>query len=224
MKKILLSVATATLLTFNFSGCANNGLGVGVGSESVKKVFDNGTIENSQKVLVGKSEVATLTNVATGAAVGAGVGAIAGDSTKATIIGAGVGAIAGAVFNSFQEVEAYEIEIKSIKDGVIRKGYIESELPLNTLIEYIVREDGKITNIEVKKIGTPKEIIREKIVEKEVKKSEVLGKSASTVAPVKKTTPPKKIDKEQQGVSYKELVEAQAKEEIKEEPKQKSFW
>lgn len=223
MKKVVLSVATATLLTFNFSGCANNGLGVGVGSESVKKVFDNGTIENSQKVLVGKNEVATLTNVAIGAAGGATVGAIAGDSTKATVIGAGVGAIAGAVFSSFQEVEAYEIEIKSIKDGIVRKGYIESELPLNTLIEYVVREDGKITNIEVKKIGSPKEIIKEKIVEKEVIKTKIVEKPVATVD--KKTTSTKSV-KEDKGVTYKELVEAQAKQQEakKEEPKPKGFW
>lgn len=220
MKKVVLSVATATLLTFNFSGCANNGLGLGVGSESVKKVFDNGTIENIQKVLIGKSEIATLTNVATGVAVGAGVGAIAGDSTKATIIGAGVGAIAGAVFNSFQEVEAYEIDIKSVKDGTVRKGYIESELPLNTLLEYVVREDGKITNIDVKKIGTPKEIIKEKIVEKEVIKTKIVEKPVATVD--KKTTSTKSV-KEDKGVTYKELVEAQQPEK-KEEPKPKGFW
>lgn len=108
---------------------------------------------------------------------------------------------------------------------MIRKGYIESELPLNTLIEYVVREDGKITNIEVKKIGTPKEIIKEKIVEKEVIKTKIVEKPASTVD--KKTTSTKSV-KEDKGVTYKELVEAQAKQQQpeakKEEPKPKGFW
>lgn len=191
IKLLFGSLITASLL---FTGCANSGLN-GIGTENVKKVFESGTIESSQKVLVGKDNMSMLTNAGIGAGVGAVAGAVAGDSTKATLIGAGVGAIAGAVFTSFQEVEAYEIQVKS-NNGSMRTAYIEKEFPLNTIIEYVVQEDGKITNIDVKKIGTPKEIIKEKIVEKEVIKTKIVEKPALKKAETKSTPKVDKVEKQ----------------------------
>jgi valyl-tRNA synthetase len=77
-------------------------------------------------------------NAAVGGLIGAGVGAIAGYT-------------AGKMTNN-NEVEAYEVTIKSQK-GSTYKTYIKNDLPVGTSVEFIVREDGSITNIDVKKPG-----------------------------------------------------------------------
>ena len=170
MKKIILSISTVAMLSLSFGGCANNGLGIG--SASVKKVFETGTIESSQKVLVSKDMMATVTGAGIGAVGGALIGAkeSGGDAVKGGLIGAGIGAVAGYVGGMMlnnNEKEAFEITIKNTKTNEIRKAYLEQELPLNSLLEYVVRDDGTVTNIDVKKIGSPKEIIKEKVVVKE---------------------------------------------------------
>ncbi len=170
MRKIILSISAVAVLSLSFSGCANNGLGIG--SATVKQVFESGTIESSQKVLVSKDMMASVTGAGIGAVAGAVIGAkeSGGDAVKGGLVGAGIGAVAGFVGGYLldnNEKEAFEISIKNEKTNEIRKAYLEQELPLNSLLEYIVREDGTVTNIDVKKIGTPKEIIKEKVVVKE---------------------------------------------------------
>lgn len=174
MKRIFLSVGTATILTLSFTGCGA-GLNMnGISQSDVKQVFKKGSIESSQKVLVGKSKLTTLGYATAGAVAGAGAGAVLGDSTKATVGGGVIGAGIGALASVFQEVEAYQVEVKDIKTGAIHTAYLESELPLNSLVEYVVRSDGEVTNVNVTELGKPKEIVVEK--EKIIYKNKIIEK------------------------------------------------
>lgn len=155
MKKIVLSIATATLLTFNFSGCANNGLAVGtVGKQEVVKEFKRGYIISTKKVLVSKS----MTAVLTGASVGATAGAVGGGIKEKAVAGAMVGGVIGAVaggaigfvsglIKDNNEVEAYQTVIRSNKKNYT--AYLEKDLPKNTKLEFVIRENEKITNVNL---------------------------------------------------------------------------
>lgn len=228
MKKIL--VVSGLVASLLLSGCgASNGLGVGgFGQTEVKKVFETGTVESSQKVLISKDMMATLTGAGVGALAGVAIGSRngSGDAVKGGLIGAGVGAIGGYVGGMMMnnnEQEAYEVELKSTKSGQVVKAYLEKDLPLNSLVEYVVREDGKITNIDVKKIGTPKEIIKEKIVEKEVIKTKIVEKPVIKEV-VKTKVVEKPVAKEVAVVPP--VAENKTSEKAVEEPKktEKSVW
>lgn len=157
MKKLLIvSLLSASIL---FSGCAQNGIGVSAGhSSSLSQTFEVGTVIDQKKVLIDKGNLAGM---GTGAAVGAATGALLGsrssgkNAVKGGVIGAVVGTAGGYLASSLSggnEVEAYEIQIES-KSGAIHKTYVEYDLPLGTVVEYIVRGDGSITNIDIKKPG-----------------------------------------------------------------------
>ena len=151
MRKIFLSVATASMLAF--TGCANSGLGMsGISQSDVKQVFQNGTIFSSKKVLVGKSKLTTLTYTGLGGVAGGVAGAVIGDNTTATVGGAVLGAGIGAITSMFQEVEAYQVEIKDISTEKIYLAFIENQLPKNTNVEFVVRANGEITNININSI------------------------------------------------------------------------
>ena len=157
MKKILtISLVSATLL---FTGCTNSGLGVNPSSNaSVKQTFEIGTIQSSQKVLIDEGSMnTTLTGAGIGAVGGALIGSTKGSKNAAVggLIGAGIGALAGFAggkMTNSNEVEAYEVTIKS-DNGRIYKTYIKNDLPSGTRVEFLVREDGSITNIDIKKPG-----------------------------------------------------------------------
>ena len=169
MKKIVLSISTVAMLSLSFTGCGA-GLNLnGISQSDVKQVFKKGTIETSQKVLVGKSKLTTLGYATGGAVVGGGIGAIASNDNKAKAVagGAVIGAGIGALTSMFQEVEAYQVDIKDVKNGTTHVAFLEAELPLNSLVEFVVRRDGEVTNVNVTQIGSPKEIIKEKVVTKE---------------------------------------------------------
>ncbi len=188
MKRIFISVGAATILTLSFTGCGA-GLNMnGISQSDVKQVFKRGSIESSQKVLVGKSKLTTLGYATAGAVAGAGAGAVLGDSTKATVGGGVIGAGIGALASVFQEVEAYQVDIKDIKNGNTVTAWLEKEVPLNSLVEYVVRADGEVTNVNVTEIGKPKEIIteREKIIYKDKPIQKKLSSTKKTVTPVEK--------------------------------------
>ena len=189
MKRVILSVGTATKITLSFTGCAGNGLNLnGISQSDVKQVFKRGSIESSQKVLVGKSKLTTLGYATVGVVVGAGAGAVLGDSTKATVGGGVIGAGIGALTSVFQEVEAYQVEIKDLKNGNTSIAFLEADLPLNSLVEYVVRANGEVTNVNVTEIGKPKEIIteRKKIIYKDKPIQKKLSSTKKTVTPVEK--------------------------------------
>jgi len=157
MKKILtISLISATLL---LTGCTNSGLGVNPSSSAtVKQAFEVGTIQSSQKVLIDEGSMnTTLAGAGIGAAGGALIGSAKGGKNAAVggLIGAGVGALAGfaggKMANS-NEVEAYEVTIKS-ENGRIYRTHIKNDLPAGTRVEFLVREDGTISNIDIKKPG-----------------------------------------------------------------------
>lgn len=151
MKRALfLGCFTASLL---LSGCGVSN-GVGLGKQEVTKKFDKGTIARSEKVLVDKSVMATVTGAGVGAVGGAVIGAKEGgaDILKGGLIGAGVGAIAGYVGGYLAnggEAEAFEVDIKDFKTGELHEAYLEKELNIGTNVEFVKREDGVITNINV---------------------------------------------------------------------------
>lgn len=148
MKKIFLSVAAASMLAF--TGCANSGLGMnGISQSDVKQVFQVGKIESSQKILVGKSKLTTLSYTTGGAVAGGVAGGLIGNSTNSAVVGGVIGAGVSALASVFQEVEAYQIEILNLKSGVKNIAFIEKQLPLNSQIEYVVRANGEVTNINV---------------------------------------------------------------------------
>lgn len=156
MKRILtVGLLTASIL---FTGCAQNGIGMNPGSSSVRQSFEIGTVVDSHKVLIDKGH---LSSVATGAALGAGAGALLGsrssgaNAMKGGLIGAAVGAGAGLLASNMSggnEVEAYEIEIED-RFKRIHRSYVEYDLPAGTMVEYIERPDGTISNIDVKRPG-----------------------------------------------------------------------
>lgn len=156
MKRILL--ATSLVGVMMFTGCAQNGIGMNPGSSSVRQSFEIGSVVNSHKVLIDKG---SLASVGTGAAVGAAGGALLGsrssgkNAVKGSLIGAAVGAASGYVIGNMtgsNEVEAFEIEIENDR-GRVFKAYVEYDLPIGQVVEFIERPDGSITNIDVKRPG-----------------------------------------------------------------------
>lgn len=155
MKKILLSLSVASVLLF--TGCGRAGIGANVSANSVKQQFEIGTVVDQRKVLVDEGH---LSAIGTGAAVGAAGGALLGSRASSQhalqggLIGAAVGAGAGFVSSLVtggNEVEAYEVDIQS--GNRIYKTYVEYDLPIGTVVEFIVRNDGSVSNIDVKKPG-----------------------------------------------------------------------
>ena len=190
MKRVIFTgLATATLL---FTGCASSLNMAGIGKSDVKQVFQKGTIENSQKVLVGKSKLSILKYAVAGAGAGAGAGALIGGNSQSGLIGAGVGAGVGLLTSVFQEVEAYQVEIKNLKSGKVVVAYLEQEVPINSIVEYVVREDEEVTNVNVTTLGSPKYVEKEKIIyrdrptPKQTTKSTPKQTTKSTPKPVEK--------------------------------------
>lgn len=157
MKKLLtVSLLSASIL---FSGCAQNGIGVSAGNSSgVAQTFERGTVVSQNKVLIDKGHLA---GVGTGAALGAATGALLGSKSsgknalKGGLIGAAVGTAGGYLASSMtggNEVEAFEIQIQTPTGGLY-KTYVEYDLPVGTMLEFIVRGDGTLTNIDVKRPG-----------------------------------------------------------------------
>lgn len=221
MKKIVLSISTVAMLSLSFTGCGA-GLNLnGISQSDVKQVFQKGSIESSQKVLVGKSKLTTLGYATGGAVAGAGAGAFLGDSTKATVAGGVIGAGIGALTSVFQEVEAWQVDIKDIKNGNTVTAWIETELPLNSLVEYVVRSDGEVTNVNVVKIGSPKEIIKEKVVTKEkvIYKDKIVEKPVIKEKIIEKPVI-KEVIKE---VAVPEKTKQEAGKKVETEPKKISW-
>ncbi len=146
--KILLTVLAASLF---FTGCATSGNNIGMSSvtqKDVKHTFMKGVIKSSQKVLVSKSNLSTLGYATAGAVVGAGTGALITKDATGGIIGGLIGAGTGALFNMTQEVEAYQVEIMSFEQKKITT-FLEIDLPIGSVVEFVEREDGKITNVNI---------------------------------------------------------------------------
>ncbi len=157
MKKLLtVSLLSASIL---FSGCAQNGIGVSAGNSSnVSQSFQTGTVVAQNKVLIDKGHLAGM---GTGAAVGATAGALLGskssgkNAVKGAVIGTVIGTAGGYLASSItggNEVEAFEIQIQT-PSGNVYKTYVEYDIPVGTMLEFIVRGDGTLTNIDVKRPG-----------------------------------------------------------------------
>lgn len=91
----------------------------GITQSDVKKRFKMEHLQSDKRSLVGKSKLTTLNYSGLGAVGGGVAGAVIGDSTPAVVGGAVIGAGIGAITSMFQEVEAYQIEIKDNSNGSI---------------------------------------------------------------------------------------------------------
>lgn len=142
-----------TIGLFIFIGCgANKGLEIQEFSES-KYQFQSGEIINSNKVIVSKDKLAIVQGIAIGSGTGAVIGgATGGNVVQGAIIGGTVGGIGG-YFSGLavdgNEAEAYEITIRKINDLSEYKAFVSNEIPNETRVEFVVRENNKITNIKV---------------------------------------------------------------------------
>ena len=145
MKKTLISIATASVLLVGFTGCANNSLNVSSMTSSASqediKEFKTGVVSSAKKVLINDRKMAALT----GAGIGGAGGAIAQGNVKGGLIGAGIGALAGALIGN--EVEAWKTIIKS--EGNENIAYLKDQLPDGTSVEFITREEGEISNVNI---------------------------------------------------------------------------
>lgn len=158
MKKLL--VVSGLVGSLLFTGCASSGIGMNPGSSSIKQTFDVGTVVSSKKVLIDEGHLGA---VGTGAAVGAGAGALLGSRSSGQhaltggLIGAAVGAGAGLIASTVSggnEVEAYEIEIRdNTNPNRYYRTYVKYDLPPETIVEFILRSDGTLTNVDVKRAG-----------------------------------------------------------------------
>lgn len=150
MKRTLFLSGILTSLLLGGCGVSN---GVGLGKQEVTKKFSQGTITRSEKVLVDKSMIATVTGAGVGAVGGALIGAkeSGGDAVKGgligAVVGAGIGYVGGYLANG-GEMEAYEVDVKDSKTGELHEAYLEKELNIGTNVEFVKR-DGVITNINV---------------------------------------------------------------------------
>lgn len=156
MKKIIsISLLSATLL---LTGCGQAGIGYNAGASSIQQSFEIGTVISQQKVLIDEGH---MNSVVTGAAIGAGAGALLGsrssgvNAVKGGLIGGAVGVVGGLLasnMNNNNEVEAFQISIRG-NNGRIYNTYVKYDLPVGTIVEYIVRPNGEISNIDVKRAG-----------------------------------------------------------------------
>lgn len=155
MRKVVLALSVAGALLF--TGCGSAGIGSNIGTSSIKQTFEIGKVVDQKKVLVDKGH---LSAIGSGAALGAGAGAILGSrasgqhALQGGLIGAVVGAGAGLAASMMaggNEVEAFQIDIES--GNKVYTTYVEYDLPIGTMVEFIVRPDGTITNIDVKRAG-----------------------------------------------------------------------
>lgn len=132
---------------FIFTGCSSLSMN-GVKTSDIQHTFKNGTIKTSQKVLIGKDKLSTLAYAGVGAAVGMGAGAALGN-TKGGVIGALVGATAGTLTAMNTEVEAYKVEIKDLETENIVVAFLSENVEVGSIVEYIVRENNEVTNVNV---------------------------------------------------------------------------
>lgn len=152
MKKQI-NLIVVLLSMFMLVGCSNKSLEMNdVTTKDVKHVFQNGVIENSQKVLINQSQLSILTYAGSGGVIGTGVGALIGGSSQGGIVGAVIGTLIGGVIGNSatdDEVEAYQVEIRNIKTNVVSISFLSQRVGVGTLVEYIVRDNNKVTNVNI---------------------------------------------------------------------------
>lgn len=152
IKKYLKNSLLAISLSILFIGCgANKGLEIQEFSES-KYQFKSGEVINSNKVIVSKDKLAIVRGIAIGSGTGAVIGGATGNIVQGTIIGGTVGGIGG-YFSGLaidgNEAEAHEITIRKIDDLTEYKAFVSIEIPNETRVEFVVRENNKVTNIRI---------------------------------------------------------------------------
>jgi len=140
MNKLMISIATVSVLSLSFNGCANNNLSVPAPKVENEKEFKKGVVTSTTKVLINDRKMAALT--------GAGIGVISGSVVKNkdnTIEGAIVGGLVGGLIGVVvgKEVEAYKT---TIDNKFI--AYLKKQLPNSTKVEYI-KVGSEINNVNV---------------------------------------------------------------------------
>jgi outer membrane lipoprotein SlyB len=148
MKNITLHILLIGILAF-ITGCSNK-TGMQINNSSVKEVkeFVKGTVLSSKKVLVKESKISALEGVGAGALAGAAIKSKGNKKNIAT--GAAIGAVVGAAVSYFSnnEVVAYETDVLS-EEGNKYTIYLQHKVSEGVKIDFIKRENGDITNVNV---------------------------------------------------------------------------
>lgn len=131
MKKMIIGVATATILTMSFNGCIGsiNSLDRGTTGATVQE-FKIGQVVNTKKILMNDRGLTALG----GAVVGAGAGALVANKEGA-MVGGLVGALGGAIIG--KEVIAYETFIEDTESKKVYTSFLEVALTKGTKVDYI---------------------------------------------------------------------------------------
>ena len=153
MKSVL--IISSLVSTLLFTGCASNkGIALNTKNASMQQEFQTGVVISSKKVLLDDSDY--LTTMGGGALGGAAIGGLIGsektskNAGKGALIGAAVGALAGGAYNkATEEKEAYEIIVET-KNGSTFTTHVEENIQVGQEMQFIVRSDGTITNLDKK--------------------------------------------------------------------------
>ena len=149
----LFKILTILITTFMLVGCSTKSIEMeNITKSDVKHVFQYGVIVSSQKVLIDKGRLSSLTYMGTvGSAVGLGAGALIGGNSQGGLIGAVVGLVVGGVIGatSNNEVEAFQVEIRNINNNETITSFLSEGVEVNTIVEYIIREDKQVTNVNI---------------------------------------------------------------------------
>lgn len=152
-KKSLLTLSFISSTIF-LNGCgASGGFELNYNKEDVKYEFNDGIIIESKRVIISSTKLAVIQGLAIGSATGGVIGAVSGGQVvQGVIIGGTAGAVAGGVrgyINDGNEVEAFQIKIRKTNDLKDYYAYIPQEVPLETPLQFVIREDSFITNMRL---------------------------------------------------------------------------
>lgn len=148
-KRLSLLLLGTVLLT---TGCARQGGGMetgGFGSPSVVQNFKQGIIISQNKVILEDNMGSTGIGALAGGAIGALAGGKSGNGLKGGLIGAAAGAGLGYATGQVtggNEKESYETVIRG-NDGMTYKVFLNYRLRENTVVEYVDRGNGEISNV-----------------------------------------------------------------------------
>ncbi|MEA1891318.1 MAG: hypothetical protein U9N33_01240 [Campylobacterota bacterium] len=134
MKKIVISIATASILSLSFTGCANNSLSVSsiTSNSQEQQEFKTGIITKTVKVLINDRKMAALTGASVGGLGGAAIRNKKGNTVEGAAVGAVIGGFIGAIVG--KEVEAFKTTIDSKYTA-----YLQKQLPDGTKVEFVTK-------------------------------------------------------------------------------------
>ncbi len=141
---LLKNILVVTFLTTLFVGCGVSN-GIGLGHQEVKSYFHKGVVVSSNRVLVDKAKLSFVKGMGVGAGLGTVIGGVQG-----TVIGGtagGLGGVTAGYVRDGNEQEAYELIIRKGLEEF--KAYTKDNFLAGTELEFVVRNDGSLTNLKL---------------------------------------------------------------------------